>query len=186
MPISEKTYQQVALEDPTGRWELVCGRLRAKPAMTTEHGQVNRTLIRLLILQVDPREYTVGDNVRLRVSPPDAEERSYYIPDVTVVPMPLVRRLLERPGTFEVYDDPALFVAEVWSPSTGDYDVETKLKEYQRRGDLEIWRIHPYERTVTAWRIQPDGSYSEAVHTTGTVAVSSLPDVTISLQELFA
>ena len=25
---------------------------------------------------------------------------------------------------------------------------ETKLREYQLRGDAEIWRIHPYERTL--------------------------------------
>jgi Uma2 family endonuclease len=52
----------------------------------------------------------------------------------------------------EIYDEPLPLVAEVWSPSTGGYDVLAKLPEYRRRGDTEIWLLHPYERTLTAWR----------------------------------
>ncbi|MEP6871059.1 MAG: hypothetical protein ABI939_04320 [Anaerolineaceae bacterium] len=33
---------------------------------------------------------------------------------------------------------PLPFVAEVWLPSTGEYDVDEKFPQYQRRGDLEI------------------------------------------------
>jgi hypothetical protein len=40
MSISEATYERVALEDPAGQWELVRGRLRSKPAMTTERNSV--------------------------------------------------------------------------------------------------------------------------------------------------
>jgi Uma2 family endonuclease len=183
MPISEETYKRVALEDPEGRWELECGRLRRRPEMTTEHGQIDRNLIRQFVIQLDPYAYTVGDNVRLRISP-DLSPRLYVVPDLCVVPMAMVRRLLERPGTFEVYDDPVPFVAEVWSPSTGGYDVDSKLPEYRRRRDREIWRIHPYERTVTVWRLQPDGSYTEAVYRDGSIAIASLPGVTIKLDEV--
>ncbi len=38
-----------------------------------------------------------------------------------------------------------------------------KLPIYRERDDLEIWFFHPYERTLAAWRKQPDGSYSEAL-----------------------
>ncbi|HTE84947.1 MAG TPA: Uma2 family endonuclease [Dehalococcoidia bacterium] len=134
MPISEATYEQVALEDPGGCWELVCGHLRGKPAMTTEHNRAMQGLDHQLQIQLDEREYRVSVNTtRLRIS-----TGTYYVPDLCVVPQPLQRRLLEKPGTFEVYDDPMPLVVEVWSPSTGDYDVEEKLREYQRRGDLEI------------------------------------------------
>ena len=44
MPVSEETFERVALEDPEGRWELICGKLREKPAMTTEHGYVVQEL----------------------------------------------------------------------------------------------------------------------------------------------
>jgi hypothetical protein len=40
MPISEATYERIALEDPESNWELVCGRLRRKPEMTQEHNDV--------------------------------------------------------------------------------------------------------------------------------------------------
>lgn len=80
---------------------------------------------------------------------------------------------------------PLPLVVEVSSPSTGDYDVDTKLPEYQRRGDLEIWRVHPYDHALTAWRRQPDGSYLEMGHTGGGVRPVALPGVAIDLDALF-
>ena len=76
-------------------------------------------------------------------------------------------------------------MAEVWSPSTGEYDVDEKFPEYQRRGDLEIWRVHPYDKTITAWRRRNDGSYSETLYTAGSVPVESLPGVSVVLESLF-
>ena len=62
MPISEATYERVALEDPEGHWELVCGRLRSKPAMTTEHNSVLSELDHQLQRQVDRSEFLVRSN----------------------------------------------------------------------------------------------------------------------------
>jgi Uma2 family endonuclease len=78
-----------------------------------------------------------------------------------------------------------LLVVEVWSPSTGGYDIDAKLPTYRARGDREIWRIHPYERTLTTWRRQPDGSYAETVHRGGTIEPIAVPGVTIDLDALF-
>ena len=181
MPVSEATYERVALEDPDGQWELVCGRLRQKPIMTTEHNAVTRMLNIQLVRQLNEAEYVVSfDQSRLRIG-----SGTHYVPDLFVLPRSYERRLRQQPGTFEVYNEPVPLVVEIWSPSTGNYDVETKLKEYQRRGDLEIWRIHPYERTLTAWRRQPDGSYTETVHRSGELQPVALPGVTISLTALF-
>ena len=182
MPISEQTYKQVALEDQEGQWELVCGRLRSKPGMTTEHNDIMATLDEELTLQLDRRVYRVRtDGPRLRVS-----SGSYYLPDLCVVPRAFLdRKRREAPRQLEVYDEPMPLVVEVWSPSTGDYDVEEKLREYQRRGDLEIWRLHPYERTLTRWQRQPDGSYSESLIRNGAVQPVALPKVSIDLDSLF-
>ena len=76
-------------------------------------------------------------------------------------------------------------VVEVWSPSTGDYDVMTKLQQYQFRGDAEIWLVHPYDRTLTAWRRRPDGSYSETLYREGSIEPVALPGVCIELASLF-
>jgi Uma2 family endonuclease len=180
MLVSEETYRRVVLDDPTGGWELVCGRLRQKPIMTTEHEDVALHLVRRLVLQLPEDEYAVGQSMRLRVS-----TGSYYVPDVCVVPRMYVRRLRERPGTFAVYTDPVPFVGEVWSPSTGEYDVDTKIPEYRLRCDQEIWRLHPYEHTLIAWRLQPDGTYTESHYTGGTVHPAFLPSVAIDLDTLF-
>ena len=182
MPVSGATYERVALEDPDGKWELVCGRLRQKPSMTAKHEHIARRLVRRLNAQLSEAEFDVGqDSPKLRVP-----SGNYRIPDVCVVPMSFVeRQMTERPTELEVYEQPVPLVVEVWSPSTGEVDVTEKLREYQRRGDREIWRVHPYERTLTAWRRQPNGSYTETRHTGGIVRPASLPGVAIDLDGLF-
>jgi len=183
MPVSEKTYRQLVLEDPDGHWELHHGQLRQKEGMSFEHNYVTDRLYRELIRQLDEQEFAVrADMGQVRRS-----SQSYYIPDVYVVPAKLVRRgRRERPNRLEVYDAPLPLVVEVWSPSTGNYDADSKLLEYQQRGDLEIWRVHPFEHTLTAWRRQPDGSYAESRHTSGVVETVALPGVVIDLATLFA
>jgi Uma2 family endonuclease len=181
MPVSVETYERVALEDPEGHWELVCGRLREKPPMTTEHNETARALRDQFVLQIDRSRYAVADgDGRLRIS-----SGTYYEPDLCIIPRAMVFRLRERPGTFEAYEEPVPLVVEVWSPSTGEYDVDTKIPEYQQRGDLEVWRIHPYDRTLTAWRRQPDGSYTMTLHQGGVIKPMALPDVTIEIERLF-
>ncbi|HZQ38992.1 MAG TPA: Uma2 family endonuclease [Dehalococcoidia bacterium] len=157
MPISFETYARVVQEDTDAQWELVCGTLRQKPAMTIEHDGADWELAAQLAGQVDQRQYLISQNARLRVA-----TGSYYIPDVCVIPVTLVRRIRrERPRELAVLDESLPLVVEIWSPSTGTYDIETKLPGYRERGDAEIWRLHPYDRTLTAWRRQPDGSYVE-------------------------
>ena len=181
MPVSEETYRRVALEDPEGKWELVCGRLREKPVMTTEHNDVQRNLDWLINSQIDRALYVVSPgNARLRIPNGD-----HYVPDICVIPREMVRRLRAVPGTFDVYDEPVLLVVEIWSPSTGRTDIDVKLPEYQARGDLEIWRIHPYQRTLTAWRREPDTSYTETMYTDGTIQPIAVPNVTIEIERLF-
>lgn len=181
MPVTEKTFRQVALQDPEGHWELHCGYLRRKPGMSIEHNEIMSDLHYMLMEQLDRNKFRVRSNAgHVRHS-----AQSYYIPDVFVIPVELQRSLW---GTrrLEWYAAPLPLVVEIWSPSTGEYDVETKLRQYQQRGDIEIWRIHPYERTLIAWRRQPDGSYAESLYSGVTVAPVALPGVTIDLDHLFA
>ncbi len=180
MAVSQQTYERVALEDPDGRWELHGGRLREKPGMTWAHGQVELFLAYQLLQQLDPEKFRVSvDHGRVRA------DQTFYIPDVIVVPAEYSLPLRDRQDVLEVYDQPLPLVVEVWSQSTGEYDIDAKVPGYQQRGDLEIWRVHPYERTVMAWRRQPDGSYTKASFDGGTVEVASLPGVAIDLDQLF-
>lgn len=189
MGVSEATYKRVALEDREGHWELVDGRLRQKPDMTTEHAGVIDSLYHQITTQLDRSRFRMrADGGRLRNigrDTPGASRRNYFEPDLCVIYREAELRLRARPGTFEVYDEPMPLVVEVWSPSTGEYDVEEKLKEYQRRGDLEIWRLHPYERTLTAWRKQPDDTYTETLYRGGTIELAAVPNVTIDIDSLW-
>ena len=180
MVVSSKTFEQLVLEDSDRHWELHHGRLVEKPAMTWEHNITARNLIADLSAQFNRGAYQVAGNAG-HVSRP---EESYYIPDVFVIPRDMPRRL-RQPRRMEAYPEPLPLVVEIWSPSTGAYDVDGKLPEYQQRGDREIWRIHPYERTLIAWRRQPDGSYTETLFTEGSIEPVALPDVRIDLASLF-
>ncbi|HZU77491.1 MAG TPA: Uma2 family endonuclease, partial [Dehalococcoidia bacterium] len=176
------TYETVALEDSDEQWELVCGRLRKKPGMTTEHEDAIVELQFQLTMQLDRNLFTSRTNTRLRIA-----NGSFFVPDLVVVPREATRRLRrERPRRLEIYDEPMPLVVEVWSPSTGDYDVDVKLAEYQQRKDIEIWRLHPYEHSLRAWRLQPDGSYATFEQRGGAVTPVALAGVRVDLDRLFA
>ena len=178
--ISEEAYQQFVLSHPDGKWELHDGRLVEKPGVTWEHMDIASLLNHLLQSQLNRSEYRVF--IESRVRRPAA---TIFLPDIMVVPTVYGEPFRGRPGTLAIFSDPLPLVVEVWSVSTGDYDVDAKLPVYQRRGDLEIWRIHPYERTLTTWQSQPDGSYQETIHRGGIVTPVALPGVTIDLDALF-
>jgi Uma2 family endonuclease len=179
--ISGGAYERLALAEPDRKWELHDGYPREKPGLTAAHNWLEMKLGYMLVSQLDWSMYHVRIDAG-RVHRPGA---TYYIPDVFVVPAAFVTPLLDQQDVLEVYDQPLPLVVEVWSPSTGDYDVSEKLMVYQQRGDREIWRIHPYERTLTAWRRQLDGSYEELVYREGVVHPAALPDVAIDLTALF-
>jgi Uma2 family endonuclease len=180
MPVSAETYEQLVLEDSDHKWELHCGRLVEKPPMTWEHNFAARELHYQLLTQLNRNEWDVIYDMG-RVS---RTTESFYIPDVYVVPREHQRRL-RQPGRMEAYPEPLPLVVEVWSASTGGYDNSSKLPEYRRRGDLEIWFIHPYERTLTVWRRQQDGSYVESHIAGEQVQPMALPGVTVNLDSLF-
>jgi Uma2 family endonuclease len=181
MPMTEELYRQVVLADPEGRWEMHRGRLREKPPMSAEHGHVLDELAASLYAQIDRRRFRIRiDHGRLART-----DESHYIPDLYVIEADRVSAARRRADPLETYRDPLPLVVEIWSPSTGVYDVDEKIPEYQRRGDLEIWCFHPIERTLRGWRRQPDGSCQEFVQAHGTVKPIALPDVTIDLDMLF-
>jgi len=112
---------------------------------------------------------------------------NYYVPDVAIVPTHLERVSLRQPGSLDAYAEPLPLVLEIWSPSTGHYDTETKIAAYQARGDEEIWRLHPLDRTLRVWRRRLNGGYDETFYQAGQVPVASLPGVVvIDLDRLFA
>ena len=183
MTVTQQTYDRLVLADPEGPWELHNGEPREKPPMAAEHNDLVFELGHQLRLQLDRDAFRVRVNAgRLR-----RPVKTTYIPDVAVIPAAIERTQRHgRPGFLEVYEEPLPLVVEVWSPSTGDYDVDAKFPEYRRRGDREIWRIHPFERSLIVWRRQSDGSYTEESFGGGTIEPIALPGVGIDLDALFA
>lgn len=180
--VSEQEYRELALNEPDQFWELWDGVLVEKPWMSMRHNAVSFRLGHFLQSQLDWSEYRVNVNGdRARIS-----SRSYYIPDVIVIPTAYQLPLEDDLRAIGTYAEPLPLVVEVWSPSTGHYDLATKLAGYRARGDLEVWFIHPIESTLTAWRKQADGSYAEEIYRGGTVPVGSLPGVAIDLDTLLA
>ena len=178
--ISEETYQQIVFSDPDRQWELHDGQLREKPGKTWEGLDIVTELGFLLGNQLDRRQFRVFAGGRVR-----RPAATIFLPDLMVVPTAWGREFRGRPGTLAIFPEPLPLVVEVWSESTGDYDVAAKLPVYQQRGDREIWLIHPYEQTLTAWRRQPDETYEETVYREGVVMPSALPGVSIHLADLF-
>ncbi len=152
-----------------------------KPGMSFEHNDAQVEIVRQLLPQLDRDLFRIRFNsARVRRS------RSHFIPDVLVIPLDPNRVRASSPGPLETYAEPAALIVEIWSASTGRYDINAKLPLYMARGDLEIWRVHPYERKLTAWRRREDSSDAEVVYLGGVVPVESLPGVTIDLDAVFA
>ena len=179
--ISNEAYERLALSDPNRQWELWDGQVRAKPGMTYAHNSLGARLTQMLGSQLDWSMH----EVRTDAGHVHRPASTYVIPDVFVLPVSQVTPHLRQQDVLEVYDQPLPLVVEIWSRSTGDYDVREKLDVYKQRGDLEIWFFHPYERTLTAWRRQPDGNYQETLYRGGIVHPIALPGVAINLAALF-
>jgi Uma2 family endonuclease len=177
--MSEEQYRQFVLAQPNGQWELHDGRLVEKPAMTFRHGQIPMLLGHFLLSQLDRAQFQVVSELRVRRS-----SATVFVPDLMVVPAAYSEEIRDRP-VLAIFSDPLPLVVQIWSPSTGDYDIDAKVPVYQQRGDLEIWRIHPYERTLTTWIRQADGSYLESTYREGIIHPVALAGVTIDLDELF-
>jgi Uma2 family endonuclease len=181
-PMTEGQFRALVLADPAGGWELDHGHARRRPPMTMEHNRLAEVIGHLLRLQLGVERFSVGVDMGHTRS----TRGRYFTPDVMVIPMAVIARAFPTPGEWEMYAEPLPLVVEVWSPSTGAYDVAEKLPAYQARGDAEIWLVHPYERWLRAWRRQPDGSYAEAKYGPDAVVMpASLPGVSIDLAELF-
>ena len=177
--LSAHEYRERAQSDDR-LWELWDGVLVEKPPMSMLHDDEAAYLAHMLMSQLDRAEFRVNVNgAKARYT-----ARNYFVPDVVVIPAALMLPFLNDPHSFNAYDQPLPLVVEIWSPSTGDYDLAAKLPRYRQRGDLEIWYVHPYERTVTVWRRQPNGSYTEETYRGGIVAVASLSGVVIDLDAL--
>jgi Uma2 family endonuclease len=178
--MSEQEYELFVASHPDGQWELHHGVLVEKPGMSWRHLDVIAELVHLLRGQLDRTQYAVFAEGRAR-----RLTDTIFLPDVMVLPAAYGRDIADNPG-LAIVSEPLLLVVEVWSQSTGDYDLDAKIPVYQQRGDRDIWRFHPFERTLLRRVRQPDGSYIESIHRGGIVTLAALPNAEIDLDWLFS
>ncbi len=183
MVVRAQTIEELMLTEAGRFLEVHRGLLREKPTEMSEGHNIAAELVtRQLVLQLDPARFAVRSNAgRVRRG-----DETWYIPDVYVAVRAAPPSLRVASQRFEIFDEPLPLVVEIWSPSTGGYDVAAKLPEYMLRGDREIWFIHPGDLTLTAWRRRDDGSYADSVHRGGRIELAAVPGVVIDLDALFA
>jgi Uma2 family endonuclease len=180
--VSEAAYRQLAMRHDYALVELYRGQLRENPAMSVGHGNVMGRVLRQLFAQSDDSDYLIRvQHARLRVS-----SDTCFIPDIAIAPRAMTEFLRQQLPSLDAYGEPLPLVIEIWSPSTGTYDVTEKLAAYQQRGDLEIWSVHPYARTLTSWVRQLDGTYEQVVRLSGLVTPSGVAGITIDIGLLFS
>lgn len=181
MPIDLETYRLVTLEDPESNWQLICRRLKRKPERTEMHRRIIADLQTRLQTSLTRGADVYVDGLYLLAG---SEHR--LIPDVAVLSADILGKGGEPIGGKPAIEEPVALVVELWSPEIDGHDFDTKIWQYQARGDREIWSIHPLERTLTACLRHADGSYTEEVFRSGIVRPVALPGVNIDLDELFA
>ena len=174
-------FESFVLDHPGHAWELHLGQVREKPPMSAEHSHVLDECASMLYAQIDRTRYRIRVNTGRVASNDDR----HYIPDLFVVEAERVAAARRRGEPLETYRDPVPLVIEIWSPSTGKYDVDKKIPAYLERGDVEIWRLHPLDRSLKGWRRRPDGEYDEFSASDGVVEPMALPGVGVDLDALF-
>src|SRR5262245_39886970 len=117
--MSDAAYQDFVLSGVEGLWELHDVRLVEKPGMTREHMAIAAKLGVLFRNKLDFEEYRVFFEGRVR-----RPTATIFMPDVFVVPTSYGQPFRGRPGTLAIFSSPLPLVVEVWSDSTGDYDVD--------------------------------------------------------------
>jgi Uma2 family endonuclease len=182
MQLTPEEFERIALADPDRPWELHRGRLVEKPAMSFRHNDFMYLVGLFIGRHLDLSRYRVRVNAGHVRHP----ATSYYIPDVSVIPLDQAASFIDRDDVLETYPGPLPFVVEVWSRSTARVDLNKKLPDYMARGDREIWYFHPFQRSIRAWRRREDGGYEEIELAGGLVELHALPGVRIDLDQLFA
>ncbi len=161
-----------------GRWEYVDGKIRQMSGGTTDHGAISSNIVRILGNALVPRGCRVyGSDVKIHTG-----DGVNTFPDVSVV-CGQNRYYL---GKKDIVLNP-LFVVEVLSPSTENYDRTQKFEHYQTIETLSDYLlVEQDEARVTLYTRRTD--YWEMRVVTGLNGSVFLPsvDVTLSLSEVYA
>src|SRR5262245_20334823 len=106
--ISEQEYRDLALSDTDHLWELWDGVPQEKPLMSMKHDNVSFYLGLALANQLERNVYRVNVNGgKTRRS-----ARTYFIPDVVVIPAAFQTPYEDDPRAFNAFAEPLPLVVE--------------------------------------------------------------------------
>ncbi len=156
-PEARYTYGDYRTWPDGERWELLEGEPRAmSPGPNRRHQEL------LVELAVAFHNYLKGKTCRVYPAPfdvrlpkgtePDDQVDTVVQPDLLVVCDPAK---LDDRGCRGAPD----LVVEITSPSTAALDHIRKKGLYERHGVREYWLVHPIDRLVMAYRLDPSGTY---------------------------
>jgi Uma2 family endonuclease len=134
--------------------DLIDGVIYMASPENTDADSLFLWLVTVLELYVEARKLgrVFGSRVALRLDEKNAPE-----PDISFVRKS--RLALVKRGGIEGAVDLAI---EIVSPDSVERDYQKKFWQYQRAGVAEYWIVDEMLRTVTAYRLSPNGAY-EAV-----------------------
>jgi Uma2 family endonuclease len=186
-PINPRyTYGDYLQWSGDDRWELIDG---VAFSMTPAPREVHQRLLGGLLYQIHGflrgnrcRVYAAPFDVRLpEGDEPDQDIRTVVQPDLTVV---CDSRKLDDAGCRGAPD----WIVEIVSKRTSPRDRFEKRDLYERHGVREYWVVHPTERSLLVFVLDPaTRRYGEPVASPaeGSTAVAMLPGLAIDWRDAF-
>ena len=178
--IKRLTYddlEAIPLEREGDRQEIIDGELVVTPSPLPKHQIVSRSIFRRLDQHV-----VANDLGEVYYAPIDIR----FTPDNVLIPdiIFIARDRLHVVGSRAVDAAPDL-VIEILSPGTRRRDLTTKRELYARFGVREYWPVDPEKRTVEVLTLVGDGYQPVPVGEDGSLQSRVLPDVRITLNDVF-
>jgi len=171
---------------PGERWEIIYGEAFAMSAPNAYHqailGEMHRQIATFLLGR-ECKAYLAPYDVRLFWEEgPDGEDvgsdDTVVQPDISVVCDKKKRGLEGCRGAPD-------FVAEILSPSNTAIEMQRKFNLYRDAGVREYWVVDGESKSVIAYLFDGDRVASKTYGENDTVAVASLPGLSVELTPVF-
>lgn len=168
----------IPIEREGDRHELIDGELFVTPVPVTKHQTISFNLTLALGLFV--RGESRGE-VRVAPSGVRLHPDTLVIPDLCFVAQDRLRIIGEK-----TIDGPPDLVVEILSPGTRRRDLTIKRALYARFGVQEYWIVDPDARKVLVLALVESEYEPVPVGDDGAIASRVLPDLVLTLDEVFA
>ena len=167
--------------DEGERYELIHGEAFAMAAPNTKHQAILTELLSRF------HEYLRGKPCRVFPSPYDV--RLFYEDDESddTVVQPDIMVICDKAkiGPEGCHGAPDLII-EILSPSNTAIEMERKFKLYRQAGVREYWIVDPENNGLTVYCFKGGEIITNTYGNTDTVSVAIFPDLSISLEQVFA